>query len=92
MRACPSAWRIMAAMVRGLVMVVALAAATRAHADGVFEVCKGESKTVVSGRGRMSIAVVYPDTFPATTTPAMRLTPFPGSTTEWAVVALLIAV
>jgi len=62
----------MAAMGRGLVMVVSLAAATRAHADGVFEVCKGESKTVVSGRGRMSIAVVYPDTFPAKTTPAMR--------------------
>ena len=43
-----------------------------AHADGVFEVCKGESKTVVTGKGKMSIAVVYPPSFPVQTTPAMR--------------------
>jgi hypothetical protein len=35
-------------------------------------VCKGESRTVVTGKGRQSIAVVYPDDFPVTTTPAMR--------------------
>ncbi len=48
------------------------ALAGTAHADDVFEVCKGESKTVVAGTGRMSIAVVYPDDFPVTTTPVMR--------------------
>jgi hypothetical protein len=39
-----------------------------AHADDVFEVCKGESKTIVSGAGQMSIAVIYPDDFPGRTT------------------------
>jgi len=48
------------------------ALAGTARADGVFDVCKGESKTVVTGKGRMSIAVVYPDEFPVKTTPAMR--------------------
>jgi hypothetical protein len=43
-----------------------------ARADDVFEVCKGESKTVVAGTGQFSVAVVYPTDFPVTTTPAMR--------------------
>ncbi len=43
-----------------------------ARADSVFDVCKGESRTAVAGTGKMSIAVVYPDDFPATTTPVMR--------------------
>ena len=51
--------------------LVALAGAARAD-GGVFDVCKGESKTVVTGKGKMSIAVVYPDDFPVKTTPAMR--------------------
>jgi hypothetical protein len=55
------------------VSLVALSAlAGTAHADNVFEVCKGESKPVVAGTGQMSIAVVYPDNFPVTTTPVMR--------------------
>lgn len=59
-RACPAS-------------LIALAAlAGPAHANDVFEVCKGESKTVVAGTGQMSIAVVYPDDFPVTTTPVMR--------------------
>jgi len=49
-----------------------LALAGTAHANDVFEVCKGESKTVVAGTGQMSIAVVYLDDFPVTTTPVMR--------------------
>ena len=54
-------------------MIALSALAGTAHADGnVFEVCKGESKTVVAGTGKMSIAVVYPDDFPVTTTPVMR--------------------
>jgi hypothetical protein len=50
-------------------LVAALAAPSRAD---VFDVCKGESKTVVAGTGQLSIAVVYPDDFPVTTTPVMR--------------------
>jgi hypothetical protein len=55
--------------------VAALATAglpSPARADNVFDVCKGESKTVVTGQGQMSIGVVYPDDFPVTTTPVMR--------------------
>jgi hypothetical protein len=60
-------------MLRLILPLVALASiAGTAHADGVFEVCKGESKTVVTGKGKMSIAVVYPEAFPVKTTPAMR--------------------
>jgi hypothetical protein len=55
-----------------LACITAVLAATPAFADGVFEVCKHESKTAVAGTGRMSIAVVYPDDFPVTTTPVMR--------------------
>ncbi len=51
-----------------LAMVFVIVLATTAHADGVFDVCKGESKTVVPGTGQMSIAVIYPDDFPGRTT------------------------
>ena len=40
------------------------------HADGVFDVCKGESKMVVAGTGKPTIAVVYLNDFPVVTTPA----------------------
>src|SRR5690349_9214174 len=60
-------------MHRVIVVFIALTAVVgAARADGVFEVCKGESKTVVTGKGKMSIAVIYPDEFPVKTTPAMR--------------------
>jgi hypothetical protein len=39
-----------------------------ARADDVFEVCKGESKHVVAGTGKLSIAIVLPDDFPGRTT------------------------
>ena len=53
-------------------MLLVLLLAGTAEAKDVFEVCKGESKTVVSGKGRFSVAVVYPSDFPVTTTPRMR--------------------
>lgn len=53
-------------------MLLVLLLAGTAEAKDVFEVCKGESKTVVSGKGRFSVAVVYPTDFPVTTTPQMR--------------------
>lgn len=49
-----------------LSILVSLSSA--AHADDVFAVCKGESKTIVPGTGQMSIAVIYPDDFPGRTT------------------------
>ena len=51
-----------------IALSLVLSLATPAHAGGVFEVCKGESKTVVPGTGKMSIAVIYPDDFPGRTT------------------------
>jgi|HubBroStandDraft_6_1064221.scaffolds.fasta_scaffold91471_2 hypothetical protein len=51
-----------------LAILVVVVLAGSAHADGVFDVCKGESKTVVPGTGQMSIAVIYPDDFPGRTT------------------------
>jgi hypothetical protein len=54
-------------MVR-LAIVLAAVLAAPAYADGVFDVCKRESKTVVPGTGQMSIAVIYPDDFPGRTT------------------------
>ena len=57
---------------RATSLIALSALAGTAHADNVYDVCKGESKTVVAGTGRMSIAVVYPDDFPVTTTPVMR--------------------
>lgn len=52
--------------------LVTLGTVTTAHAQGVFDVCKGESKTVVAGTGKPSIAMVYLDDFPVVTTPHMR--------------------
>jgi hypothetical protein len=43
-----------------------------ALANDVFEVCKGESKRAVAGTGKPSLAIVYADDFPVTTTPASR--------------------
>jgi hypothetical protein len=43
-----------------------------ASAQNAFDVCKGESKPAVAGKGKISIAVVYPEDFPVKTTPAMR--------------------
>jgi hypothetical protein len=51
-----------------LAIIVAVVLAGTAHADGVFDVCKRESKTVVPGTGQMSIAIIYPDDFPGRTT------------------------
>lgn len=57
-------------MIRSAIALLLLAGT--AHADSVFDVCKGESKTAVAGTGKPSIAVVYLSDFPVTTTPAMR--------------------
>ena len=50
-----------------LLIPLALALPTSARADGVYDVCKGESKRIVAGTGQMSIAFVYPDDFPGRT-------------------------
>jgi hypothetical protein len=55
-----------------LSLVVLVAFASPAFAQNAFEVCKGESKPAVAGKGKISIAVVYPEDFPVKTTPAMR--------------------
>ncbi len=55
-----------------IAILLVAALAVPAHADDVFEVCKGESKTAVAGTGQLSIAVVYPTDFPVTTTPQSR--------------------
>ncbi len=62
----------MRAVILRILAVLLLTTATSARADNVFDVCKGESKTAVAGTGKLSIAVVYPDDFPVTTTPEMR--------------------
>ncbi|MEO8843749.1 MAG: hypothetical protein ABI591_29970 [Kofleriaceae bacterium] len=50
-----------------LVILLALTLTVRlAHGD-VYEVCKGESKHIVAGTGKMSIAIVLPDDFPGRT-------------------------
>jgi len=50
-------------------LVAALLVPVTAHAGGaVFDVCKGESKSIVAGTGQLSIAFVYPDDFPGRTT------------------------
>ena len=51
-----------------LSLSLVLALSTAARADGVYDVCKGESKRIVTGNGQMSIAFVYPDDFPGRTT------------------------
>src|SRR5688572_25462422 len=58
-------------MVR-LSLVVLLLAVAPASAQNAFDVCKGESKPAVLGKGKISIAVVYPEDFPIKTTPAQR--------------------
>lgn len=52
--------------------VVLVASAGHARAQDAFEVCKGESKMAVAGTGKPSIAMVYLNDFPVTTTPQMR--------------------
>ena len=60
-------------MLRAAFTLAALSALTvPARADGIFDVCKGESKTAVAGTGKPSIAVVYLNDFPVTTTGPMR--------------------
>lgn len=60
-------------MIRAAFTLATLTALTLpARADSIFDVCKGESKTAVAGTGKPSIAVVYLNDFPVTTTPAMR--------------------
>jgi hypothetical protein len=58
-------------MLRLSVFVLAVLASP-AFAQNAFDVCKGESKPAVAGKGKISIAVVYPEDFPVKTTPAMR--------------------
>ncbi|HEY5935101.1 MAG TPA: hypothetical protein VIU61_10715 [Kofleriaceae bacterium] len=53
-------------------LAVLAGTARTAAAEDVFAVCRGESKRTVTGKGKMSIAVVYPDDYPVTTTPASR--------------------
>lgn len=52
------------AIILALVLVPTIAAAD----GGVFDVCKGESKHVVTGAGQLSIALIFPDDFPGRTT------------------------
>src|SRR4051794_1045428 len=51
---------------RLLTIFAVVFAARFAHAD-VYAVCKGESKHVVEGTGKLSIAIVMPDDFPGRT-------------------------
>jgi len=52
---------------RSLVILLVAMTARLAHADDVYAVCKGESKRVVAGTGKLSIAIVMPDDFPGRT-------------------------
>jgi len=49
-----------------VIIFVAVMTARLAHAD-VYEVCKGESKRIVAGTGKLSIAIILPDDFPGRT-------------------------
>jgi hypothetical protein len=51
----------------GLFAMMLLATPAAAGSGGVFDVCKGESKALVTGTGQMSIAFIYPDDFPGRT-------------------------
>jgi hypothetical protein len=62
----------MLSMNRLVTCVLALVASVGPAAADVLDVCKGESKGVVAGTGKPSIAVVYLSDFPVTTTPQMR--------------------
>lgn len=55
----PTMWKLLAA--------ATMVHVSAAHAQGVLDVCKGESKHVVEGTGQMSIAFVYPQDFPGRT-------------------------
>lgn len=60
-------------MLRAALTIAAMTVLTvPVRADGIFDVCKGESKTAVAGTGKPSIAVVYLTDFPVTTTGPMR--------------------
>lgn len=48
-------------------VAAALAAQAGSARADVFDVCKGESKRIVSGTGKLSIALVFPDDFPGRT-------------------------
>jgi hypothetical protein len=52
---------------KSLVILFVAMTARLAHADDVYAVCKGESKHVVAGTGKLSIAIVMPDDFPGRT-------------------------
>ena len=60
-------------MIRSVILAaVVVGLCSTAHAQNAFDVCKGESKPLVEGTGKLVIAVVYPEDFPVKTTPAMR--------------------
>jgi hypothetical protein len=58
-------------MMRFAFVVLTLLTGT-ASAQSPHDVCKGDSKPAVAGSGKPSIAMVYLEDFPVTTTPAMR--------------------
>jgi hypothetical protein len=58
-------------MLRTSLVVLAVLGGT-ASADSIYDVCKGDSKPAVAGTGKPSIAMVYLDDFPVTTTGPMR--------------------
>jgi hypothetical protein len=51
-----------------IALLIVLAPAVARADQGVFDVCKGESKRIVAGTGQLSIALVFPDDFPGRTT------------------------
>lgn len=51
-----------------VVLAVLTAQVVVARADNVFDVCKGESKRIVTGAGKLSIALVFTEDFPGRTT------------------------
>lgn len=51
-----------------VVIITLVTSLGRARAEDVYEVCKGESKHVVAGTGKLSIAIILPDDFPGRTT------------------------
>jgi hypothetical protein len=53
---------------RILLVLAVLAAPLTARAQNVFDVCKGESKKLVAGTGKLSIALVFTEDFPGRTT------------------------
>ena len=52
-----------------IIIAVLVAIPTAARADGgTFDVCKRDSKPIVAGTGKLSIALILPDDFPGRTT------------------------